>query len=68
VSPLIEVSDAQVALTTAEQNQVNALYDYNVARAQLDRGVGRFAFVLNDRQGYPSLPLPKTVGLKTTTP
>jgi outer membrane protein TolC len=47
ISPLIELSGAQVALTAAETNQVNALYDYNSARAQLDRSVGRFAFVLN---------------------
>jgi outer membrane protein TolC len=45
VSPLLEVSDAQAALTLAESNQVNALYDYNSARAQLDRAAGRYAFV-----------------------
>ena len=43
ISPLLEVSDAQAALTLADQNQVNALYDYNRARAQLDRAIGRFA-------------------------
>lgn len=43
ISPLLEVSDAQAALTVAEQNQVNALYDYNGARARLDHAIGRFA-------------------------
>ena len=45
ISPQLEVSDAQAALTLAEQNQVNALYDYNGARAQLDRAIGRFAYL-----------------------
>lgn len=44
ISPLLELSDAQAALTLAEQNQVNALYDYNSARAQVDRSAGRFAY------------------------
>ena len=35
ISPGLEVSDAQAALTLAEQNRVNALYDYNLAAAQL---------------------------------
>jgi outer membrane protein TolC len=62
ISPLIELSGAQVALTAAETNQVNALYDYNAARAQLDRAVGRYAFVLNG-PGYAS-PLPSTARKK----
>jgi len=43
LSPLLELSDAQVALTLAESNQVNALYDYNSAKARLDRALGRYA-------------------------
>jgi outer membrane protein TolC len=43
VSPLIELSDAQTALTQAESNAVNALYDYNTAEAELDRALGRYA-------------------------
>ncbi|HEY3779583.1 MAG TPA: TolC family protein [Fimbriimonadaceae bacterium] len=43
VSALIELSDAEAALTQAESNQVNALYDYNSALAALERGLGRFA-------------------------
>ena len=42
ISPQLEVSDAQAALTQAESNQVNAIYDYNQSRAQLDRAIGRF--------------------------
>ena len=53
VSPLLEVSDAQAALTLAEQNRVNALYDYNGARSQLDWSIGRFAYV-NVGPGYRS--------------
>jgi outer membrane protein TolC len=61
ISPLLEVSDAQAALTLAEQNQVNALYDYNGARAQLDRSIGRFSFVPN-APGYGEIPNAKVVG------
>jgi len=43
ISPLLELSDAQSALTLAESNQVNALYDYNSANARLDRALGRYA-------------------------
>jgi outer membrane protein TolC len=58
VSPQLELSNAQISLTQAESNQVNALYDYNSARAQLDRAVGRYAFA-GFGPGYekpPSLP------------
>jgi outer membrane protein len=54
ISPIIEVSDAQAALTLADQNQVNALYDYNESKAQLDHAVGRFAFVTPRSTGQPS--------------
>lgn len=74
VSPLLEVSDAQAALTQAEQNQVNALYDYNNARAALDRAVGRYAYTPQS-PGYSALPSPKALGVahpllpeKSTTP
>jgi outer membrane protein TolC len=61
ISPLLEVSDAQAALTLAESNQVNALYDYNLSRAQLDRAAGRFAYGLQG-SGYSRVPPPKVVG------
>lgn len=61
ISPLLEVSDAQAALTLAENNQVNALYDYNQSRAQLDRAVGRFAYVPNG-PGYSRIPSAKILG------
>jgi len=44
LSPLLELSDAQNALTLAESNRVNALYDYNSANARLDRALGRYSF------------------------
>lgn len=40
VSTQVEVMDAQAALTLAETNYVNALYDYQVALAKLERAVG----------------------------
>ncbi|MGC8667123.1 MAG: TolC family protein [Chthonomonadales bacterium] len=42
-SPLLEVSDAQTALTQAQTNQVNAQYDVETAKARLDRALGRYA-------------------------
>lgn len=36
----IDVMDARVALTTAKTNYVQALYDYNVSKAQLDKAMG----------------------------
>jgi outer membrane protein TolC len=48
VSALIELSDAETALTQSESNQVNALYDYNSALAQLERGLGRFSSYAGD--------------------
>ncbi|MCS6777964.1 MAG: TolC family protein [Chloroherpetonaceae bacterium] len=61
VSPQIELSDAQTALVQAQSNQINALYDYNNARARLDRAVGRYAFV-NNGPGYPAPPSGKVLG------
>jgi len=55
VSPQLELSNSQVSLTQAETNQVNALYDYNVARAQLDRAMGRYAFT-GAGPGYKTKP------------
>ncbi|HEV2473310.1 MAG TPA: TolC family protein [Chthonomonadales bacterium] len=43
-SPLLEISDAQAALTQAQDNQVSAQYDLQSARAQLDRAVGLYAY------------------------
>ncbi len=61
VSPLLELSDAQNALTLSENNQVNALYDYNNYRSRLDKAIGRYAFVA-DGPGYTAPPSPKTLG------
>jgi len=65
VTSLLEVSDAQAALTQAESNQVNALYDYNNDRALLDQAVGRYAYI-GSGPGYPAPPPPKTAGVTGT--
>jgi len=41
-SPILEVSDAQKTLSTANKDYVNVLYDYNNAKGALDKAVGRF--------------------------
>ncbi|MBI5182106.1 MAG: TolC family protein [Nitrospirae bacterium] len=41
VSSLIEVTDAQTALTKAETDHVQAFYDYHTAAARLDKALGR---------------------------
>ena len=41
VSSLIEVTDAQTALTTAETEYTQAFYDYHVVAARLDKALGR---------------------------
>ena len=40
ISPQLELINAQTTLAQAEANQVNALYDYNVARAPVGQGCG----------------------------
>jgi outer membrane protein len=52
-SPLLEISDAQTALTQAQVNQINAQYDLQNARARLDRAIGRYAFDGSARPGLP---------------
>jgi len=61
VSPQLELSNAQTTLAQAQSNQVNALYDYNNARAQLDRAIGRYGFT-GKAPGYPAVPSPATRG------
>lgn len=36
----IDVIDAQVALTTAQTNYIQSLYDYNIGKASLDKAMG----------------------------
>jgi len=43
VSPLIELSNAQQALSQAQNDYVNALYDYNNNRSALDKAAGRYS-------------------------
>lgn len=40
VGNIIEVTDAQVSLTSAQANNVKALYDYKTALAELEKAVG----------------------------
>ncbi len=63
VSPQLELSNAQSTLAQAQSNQVNALYDYNNARAQLDRAVGRYGFA-GTTPGYTSVPSPTVRGVQ----
>ncbi len=51
-SPIVEVSTAQNALTQAQNNQVNAQYDLQQARAALDRAIGRYGYAPNAQPGY----------------
>jgi outer membrane protein TolC len=47
VSNSIEVTDAQTRLDRARDNQINALYDYNVARIDLASAMGRIREYVN---------------------
>ncbi len=61
VSPILELSNAQNSLAQAQSNQVNALYDYNNARAQLDRAVGRYSYTATG-PGYHGRPAERVIG------
>jgi outer membrane protein TolC len=41
VGTILDLTDSQLALTTAEADQVRALTDHKLALAALDRAVGR---------------------------
>jgi len=45
----IEVIDAQVALTRAETNAIQATYDYRIALAQLEYALGRDPVLITDQ-------------------
>ena len=36
----LDVIDAQVALTSAQTNYIQSLYDYNISKANLDKAMG----------------------------
>lgn len=40
VGNIIEVTDAQVSLTSAQANSINALYDYKTVLAELEKAAG----------------------------
>jgi outer membrane protein len=60
-SPLLEISDAQNALTQAQNNEVNAKYDVQNSKARLDRAIGRYGY---DGTANPGLPAPDPKFLK----
>lgn len=43
-SPLLEVSDAQTALTQAQANRINAEYDLLGSQTRMQKAVGRYAY------------------------
>lgn len=53
VSTLLEMSDAQTALTQAQTNRINAQYDVETARTKLERAVGRYAYSEDAQPGLP---------------
>lgn len=55
-SPLLEITDAQTALTQAQTNHVNAMYDVLGARANVDRAAGRYAYGADSAPGYLAPP------------
>lgn len=54
VSPQLELSNSETTLTEAETNRLNAIYDYNQARAALERALGRYSY--GEGLGYRSKP------------
>lgn len=60
-SPALELINAQTSLVQARTDQVNALYDYNSARAQLDRAIGRYSY-MGVGPGYDTPPPADVVG------
>jgi outer membrane protein TolC len=40
VGNIIELTDAQVSLTSAQANNIKVLYDYKTAVAQVEKAVG----------------------------
>lgn len=59
ISGQLEVTDAELALRQSEYNYAQAVYDYLVARAQLDRALGSVPFV--DDNGATPL---RTAGIR----
>ncbi len=58
-SPLLEISDAQTALTQAQTNQINAMYDIEIARTRLMRAMGRYAYA---DDANPGVARPNDIG------
>lgn len=56
-SPLLEISDAQTALTQALTNRVNARYELEIARNQLLKAMGRYAYAPSAAPGLETPPV-----------
>lgn len=54
----LDVLDSQNALTTAQNNYISALYDYNVSRANLDKATGVGVTRPEDAENRERKPLP----------
>ncbi len=50
-SPLLEISDAQTALSQAQNNHISAKYDAQSSRAKLERASGKYAFAPGQSPG-----------------
>ena len=50
VSPQLELTSAQAALTSAANNRVNALIDHRLAQARLDFAMGKFAQLASEKK------------------
>jgi outer membrane protein TolC len=61
VSPLIEVSNAQQALSQAQSDYVNALFDFNNDRSALDKAIGRYSYTPGPL-GFAAPPSSKILG------
>ena len=57
----LDVLDSQVALTTAQTNNVSALYDYNNSRAALDKAMGLYAERPESATALERKPLPEDI-------
>lgn len=64
VSPIVELSNAQQALSQAQSDYVNALYDFNNDRSALDKAVGRYSYTPGPL-GFSTPPSAHIVGRET---
>lgn len=61
---ILDIVNAQTQLFNAQTSATQAVYDYEIARANLDRAVGRFAWADPGQTAPPSAPIVVPVELK----